>query len=222
MAQPKVARPGFSLNEQRLRMKEILRILSAAYPDAECSLFFKDPFQLLIATILSAQCTDDRVNQVTPALFKRFPGPQEMAKADIKEIESLIRTTGFFRNKAKSILECSRALVEMHGGHVPRDLDSLTALRGVGRKTANVVLGVAYAIPGLVVDTHVGRISRRMGFTRHLDATKVEYEMMKIVSQDFWIQYAHVLIRHGRAVCTARRAFCDDCPISRYCPKIGV
>ncbi len=204
------------------RMSMIIRVLRRHYPEAKCSLNFKTPFQLLVSTILSAQCTDDRVNRVTPALFKKFPGPKEMAGADLKEIERLIQSTGFFRSKARSILEASCSIVEKHGGEVPGDLDSLIKLRGVGRKTANVVLGTVFSVPGLVVDTHVGRISRRMGFTRSHDPEKVEQELMRIVSRKDWVEYSHLLIAHGREVCTARRAYCEDCPIRNYCPKVGV
>lgn len=219
-----VARTGSatSLEEQRARMREILRILDRTYPEAECSLSFRDPFQLLVATILSAQCTDERVNKVTPSLFERFPGPREMADAKLSEIEGLIRTTGFFRNKALAIKSASRDLVELHGGEVPQDLEKLTALHGVGRKTANVVLGVAFGVPGLVVDTHVGRLSRRMGFTRDMDPVKVEHKMMEIVPRERWTDFAHLLISHGRAICTARKAMCEECPIARLCPKVGV
>jgi endonuclease-3 len=204
------------------RVREILRILDQVYPESECSLTFKTPYQLLIATILSAQCTDERVNKVTPALFSKFPGPSEMAKAKLKEIEELVKTTGFFRNKALAIHACSQAIVELHGGKVPRELDQLTALRGVGRKTANVVLGVAYGIPGFVVDTHIGRLSRRMGFTAETDPVKVEHAMMAVVPREKWTHTGHLFISHGRAICTARRAFCEDCPIARLCPKVGV
>lgn len=207
---------------ERARMREILKILKREHPEAECSLAFETPFQLLVATILSAQCTDERVNQITPALFKEFPDAPAMARAPRARIEKLIQSAGFFRTKAQSISETARRLVAEHGGEVPRELDTLVGLRGVGRKTANVVLGVAYGIPGLVVDTHVGRISRRMGFTRESDPVKVERAMMEIVDRDDWTAYAHLLIRHGRAVCTARRAKCDECPVSRYCPKVGV
>ncbi len=207
---------------QLARMREILRVFDQVYPEAECSLTHASPFQLLVATILSAQCTDERVNKVTPPLFARFPGPREMAAASLKEIESLIRTTGFFHSKALSIQSASQSLLDLHGGEVPRDLEKLIALRGVGRKTANVVLGVAFGVPGLVVDTHVGRLSRRMGFTREMDPVKVEHEMMAIVPRERWSDYAHLLIFHGRAICTARRAFCEECPVARLCPKIGV
>jgi endonuclease-3 len=203
-------------------MREILKRLDHAYPEAECSLSYKTPFQLLISTILSAQCTDDRVNKTTPALFAKYPTPEKMAKAPIRDLEKLVQPTGFFRSKAKSISEASKALVAEHGGEVPRELETLVKLRGVGRKTANVVLGVAYGVPGLVVDTHVGRISRRTGFTRQVDPVKVEHELMKIVPRERWTDYAHLMIAHGRAICTARRAYCESCPIESLCPKIAV
>jgi endonuclease III len=204
------------------RMREVLRLLKRAYPGAECSLVHASPFQLLIATILSAQCTDERVNLVTPALFARFPDAAAMARARTPELEGLIQSTGFFRSKAKSIQEASRAILEKHGGQVPRDLDALTALRGVGRKTANVVLGNAFGVPGLVVDTHVGRLTRRLGFTREKDPVKVEHAMMELVPRADWTVFAHLMIAHGRAICTARKALCEECPVARLCPKVGV
>jgi endonuclease-3 len=211
-----------SLDAQIRRMKEVLRLLKREYPEAECSLSYETPFQLIIATVLSAQCTDERVNKVTPALFKKFPTAQKMSKATIPELEELVKTTGFFRSKAKALKETSIALVEQYQGEVPQTLDELVKLRGVGRKTANVVLGNAFGIPGLVVDTHVGRISRRMDFVRFNDPVKVEQAMMKIVPREDWTDYAHLLIAHGRAICTARRALCSGCPVARFCPKIGV
>jgi endonuclease III len=204
------------------RMKEILRILKREYPEATCSLLFDSPFQLLVATILSAQCTDERVNKVTPDLFQRFPDSEEMAKAKVSEIETLIRSTNFFRNKAKAISETSKILVTEYAGKVPMDLEKLTQLRGVGRKTANVVLGVAYGVPGLVVDTHVGRLSRRLGFTKDSDPVKVEHTMMEIVPKEDWTIYAHLMIDHGRKICTARKAHCEICIVSQLCPKVGV
>jgi endonuclease-3 len=203
-------------------MGAIIRALDRVYPEAECSLAFGSPFQLLCATILSAQCTDARVNLVTPALFAAYPEPAEMAKAPLPKLEALIRTTGFFKNKALSLKQSSQAIVEQHGGEVPRTLDELVALRGVGRKTANVVLGNAYGVPGLVVDTHVGRLCRRLGFTRHDDPVKVEREMMELVPQEDWTLFSHLLIYHGRAICQARKPMCEECPLSRYCPKVGV
>jgi endonuclease-3 len=213
---------GAKLEAERKRMAEILRILNREYPESQCSLVHKNPFQLLIATILSAQCTDERVNLVTPELFRRFPGPQEMAKAKIGELEKLVKTTGFFRSKARSLLETSQAIMELHGGKVPMELDQLVKLRGVGRKTANVVLGVAFGVPGLVVDTHVKRLSYRLGFTTSSDPIKIEQDLIKIVKKEEWSSYAHLLIDHGRAICTARKAKCDECVISHLCPKVGV
>ena len=207
---------------EKRRMAEVLRVLKREYPEAKCSLDFETPFQLLVATILSAQCTDDRVNLVTPELFRKYPGPREMAAAPVAELEKLVQTTGFFRNKAMSISESAKAIVEQHGGKVPGDLEKLVALRGVGRKTANVVLGNVFDVPGLVVDTHVGRLSRRLGFTRQNDPVKVEHEMMELVLREDWTIYSHLLIYHGRAVCTARRAMCEDCSLARLCPKVGV
>lgn len=208
---------------ERARMGQILKILEREYSEAKCSLHYETPFQLLVATILSAQCTDERVNKVTPILFKKYPDAQAMSKATQTQIEKMIQSTGFFRSKAKSILETSKALVEKHDGVVPRNLNDLIALRGVGRKTANVVLGNAYGIPGLVVDTHVGRLSRRMGFTKETDPEKVEAEMMKLVPQEKWTVFSHYLIDHGRTQCTARPLpRCEECVVARFCPKIGV
>ena len=210
------------LEGDKRRMKEILQILRREYPEAQCSLKFRNPFELLVSTILSAQCTDERVNMVTPALFARFPTPADMAKAKIGEIEKLVQSTGFYKNKAKSLKEASRAIVEEHGGEIPNTIEKLTALRGVGRKTANVVLGNIFAIPGVVVDTHVGRLSRRMGFTKATDPVKVEFEMMEVIPRDDWTISNHLFIDHGRAVCNARRALCEKCVITRFCPKVGV
>jgi endonuclease-3 len=219
----KVAKPAKpTLEDQQARMREVLRILDREYPEAECSLSYSDPFQLLVATILSAQCTDERVNKTTPALFAKYPTPQTMARAPLRDLEKLVQPTGFFRSKAKSIQATSKSLMELHNGKVPQSLEALVKLRGVGRKTANVVLGVAYGVPGLVVDTHVGRISRRLDFTRHLDPVKIEHELMEIVPREQWTHYAHLMISHGRAICTARKAYCGSCPISHLCPKIGV
>ncbi|MDR3607318.1 MAG: endonuclease III [Oligoflexia bacterium] len=210
------------VDRERKRAAEIIRILWREYPEAQCSLDFKTPFQLIVATILSAQCTDVRVNQVTPALFARFPTPDKMAKAPLNEIEDLIRTTGFFRNKALSLKEMARSLHEDYDDEVPKELDKLVKLRGVGRKTANVVLGVAFGIPGMVVDTHVGRIARRLGFSKNTTPHLVEQDLMKVIPKADWTDFGHLLIHHGRAICTARRAYCENCVISRYCPKIGV
>lgn len=221
MAQARVSKLDAKAAERR-RMGEVLRILKREYSEAECSLTHRNPFELLMATILSAQCTDERVNQVTPALFERYPTPQAMAGARITDLERLVRTTGFFKNKARALKECSQGLVEEHGGEVPRELEALTHLRGVGRKTANVVRGVAFGIPSLVVDTHVTRLTYRLGFTKSTDAVKIEHEMQEIVPESDWVIFAHLLISHGRKVCTARAPRCEECPIARLCPKVGV
>ena len=176
----------------------------------------------MVATILSAQCTDARVNMTTPALFARFKTPQDFAKADIGEIETLIRSTGFYKNKAKSIKNNAQTLIEKFGGEVPRTIEELTTLGGVGRKTANVVLGNAFGIPGLVVDTHVTRLSNRMGLVKGEDAVKIEHELMEIVDKKDWTDLAHLFIYHGRGTCAARAPQCGQCALAGLCPKIGV
>ena len=201
----------------------VARRLAKGYPQAHCSLDFASPFQLLIATILSAQCTDKRVNAVTGSLFGRWPTAAALAAASQAEVEAVIRSTGFFRAKAKNIRGCCQALVERHGGEVPRTLEELVRLPGVGRKTANVVLGSGFGLPsGVVVDTHVGRISRRLGLTRHADAVKAERDLIAAIPKSHWIAFSHRLIEHGRAVCTARRPRCEDCPLADLCPRVGV
>jgi endonuclease-3 len=207
---------------EKRRMMAIIKILRREYPEAKCSLDFESPFQLLVATILSAQCTDERVNKVTPALFAKYPTPTEMAAAPLKEIEKLIQSTNFFRNKALALKAMSQSLLDLHGGEVPKTLEELVELRGVGRKTANVVLGNVFDVPGMVVDTHVGRQARRMGFTKESDPVKVEKDLEAITPREHWTELAHLLIAHGRAICTARRAKCEECPVSSFCPKIGV
>ena len=204
------------------RATEVLRILRATYPDAHCELDHGDPFQLLVATILSAQCTDARVNLVTPSLFRKYPDPNRMAAARQEDIEDLIRSTGFFRNKASNIRAASAAIVEKHGGEVPRDLGELTGLPGVGRKTANVVLGNAFGIEaGIVVDTHVARLSRRLELTSHTDPVKIEQDLMQIVPREAWALWSHLLIWHGRRRCFARNPDCDGCELARCCPTAG-
>lgn len=199
--------------------ENILQILRATYPDAHCALDHQGAFQLLIATIISAQCTDERVNMVTPALFRKFPDAPSMAAASQEDIEELIRSTGFFRNKAKNIRAAAAAIVQDHHGEVPRDLEALTNLPGVGRKTANVVLGNAFGIEaGVVVDTHVGRLSQRLGLTKHRDPVKIERDLMKVVPQDAWTQWSHLLIWHGRRRCTARKPDCPHCELRTLCP----
>ena len=209
--------------DEKLYAAKVVRRLKRGYPVAECALNHDSPFQLLIATILSAQCTDKRVNIVTAGLFAEYPTPEDLANAPIKKIESLVQTAGFYRNKAKNIKACSAALVTDHGGEVPQDLPSLVQLAGVGRKTANVVLGTAFGIAsGVVVDTHVGRISRRLGITTETDAVKAEKDLMQRLPKKEWVQYSHRMIHHGRQVCKARRPLCDDCLMADICPRMGV
>ena len=205
------------------RTRQIISKLKKAYPDAHCELDHTNPLQLLIATILSAQCTDARVNKVTPALFARCRTARDFAEIPATELESLIRTTGFFRSKAKSIRGCAVALVNDHGGEVPQTMEHLHKLPGVGRKTANVVLGNAFNLAeGIVVDTHVGRLSRRLGLTRQHDPVKVEQALVKIVPKADWTLFSHLLIWHGRRRCSARKPDCALCEISDLCPKRGV
>jgi endonuclease III len=201
----------------------VVNHLAADYPDVTCALENESAFELLIATILSAQCTDERVNMVTPELFRRWPTPEKMAQAPIEQLEKVIHSTGFYRNKAKNIKACSRDLAEKHNGEVPRDMDAMIALAGVGRKTANVVLGTAYGMStGVVVDTHVTRLSNRLGLTKHTDATKIEQDLMRLVPQQEWVDFAHRMIHHGRRICTARKPKCPECSMREFCPKIGV
>ena len=197
--------------------------LAAAYPDATCELDFSNPYELLVATILSAQCTDARVNIVTPALFARYPDAAALARAEQADLEELIRSTGFYRNKAKSLLGMARALVERHGGEVPPTMEALTALPGVGRKTANVVLGTAFGLAtGVVVDTHVARLAGRMGLSKHHDADGIEQDLMRLFPTTSWVALGHRLILHGRRVCAARKPACERCTLAPICPRIGV
>jgi endonuclease-3 len=200
------------------RIAAILKALDEAYPNAECALTHRSPWELLVATILSAQCTDVRVNMVTPELFRRFPTPQKMAKATLPQLEALIRTTGFFHNKAKSIQGAARKVVAEFGGQVPRTLAELITLPGVARKTANVVLGVCFGrAEGVVVDTHVFRIARRLGLAKGETPEKVEQELMKILPQSRWISFSHQIIHHGRQLCEARKPKCDRCNLETLC-----
>lgn len=199
------------------------RRLEATYPTARCALDFTSPFQLLVATILSAQCTDKRVNMVTPVLFSRYPAPGDLATADPSEVEAIIQSTGFFRAKTKSLIGMSRALVEKHGGKVPDTLEGLVTLPGVGRKTANVVLGNVFGKnEGVVVDTHVARLSKRLGFTKHEDPVKIELDLMPLFPRDNWAMLSHLLIFHGRQICVARNPRCENCPLSDHCPASRV
>ncbi|WP_303722681.1 endonuclease III [Malonomonas rubra] len=200
----------------------LYRQLEAAYPNAKCGLEYQNAWQLLVATILSAQCTDKRVNQVTVDLFEQLPGPAEMAVASQEQVEELIRSTGFFRNKAKNLVLCAEQVLTRHQGLVPETLDELVALAGVGRKTANVVLGNAYQIPGMVVDTHVKRLANRIGWTKADNPVVIEKELTKLLPPEIWTQVGHTLIAHGRACCKAPIPVCSQCPIVDLCPRIGV
>jgi endonuclease-3 len=206
--------------EAKAPVEETIARLKSAYPDARTALDWKNPLELLVATILSAQTTDVRVNAVTPNLFARYPAAADYAEADPTELEEDIRPTGFFRNKAKSLRGMARALVEDHGGEVPRTMDDLVALPGVGRKTANVVLGNAFSIDeGVVVDTHVRRLSNRLGFTTQKDPEKIEKDLMEKVPKGDWTVFSHLLILHGRNVCKARKPACEDCGVNDLCPS---
>ena len=215
-----LAAPESSLARTR-RARKTSRILAETYPDAHCELDFATPLQLLVATILSAQCTDARVNMVTPAVFERFPAAADYAAADRAELEAMIQSTGFFRAKTNSLIGLGQALVERFGGEVPRRLDQLVTLPGVGRKTANVVLGNAFDVPGITVDTHVGRLSRRLGWTAETDPDKVELEVGALFPKREWTMLSHRLIWHGRRICHARKPACGACPVAALCPSFG-
>ncbi len=215
------AKPGSKATTEQAAA--VAKGLAKEYGDAECALTHRNAFQLLIATILSAQCTDQRVNMVTPELFKKWQKPNDFAQADVRELEKAIQSTGFFRNKAKNILGCCQKLVEEHGAEVPRTLDELVKLPGIGRKTANVVLGTAYGIPsGVVVDTHVTRLCFRLGLTKHTNAVKIEQDLIKLLPEKEWINFSHRLIHHGRRICNARKPLCGECMLLAICPRIGV
>jgi endonuclease-3 len=201
------------------RIKKIWPILQKTYPDAKTALNFKNPLELLIATILSAQCTDVRVNIVTKDLFKKYKSVADWSKADIKQIESDIKSTGFYHNKALSIKGCCIAIKNQYGGKVPDTLDELVKLPGVGRKTANVVLGNAYGVPAIACDTHVIRLSRRLGLSENIDPVKLEFDLAEIVPEPSWTIFSHTLILHGRNICKARKPDCKNCPVSKYCPS---
>jgi endonuclease-3 len=215
--------PRESTIAKKERAQKICAALARTYPDAHCELNFSNPLQLLVATILSAQCTDKRVNIVTGKLFKKYGAAEDFARAEISDLESDIRSTGFYKNKAKNIKACGGTLVEKFGGEVPRTMDELHALAGVGRKTANVVLGNAFGINvGVVVDTHVTRLSNRLGLAKGTDAVKLEQQLMQLVPQKDWTLFSHWLIWHGRRRCVARKPDCENCEIKKLCPQIGV
>ena len=207
-------------NREKRRGLGLIDILSGVFPDAKCALRFSNPLELLIATILASQCTDKKVNEVTLELFKKYRSAEDFIKTRNKTLEQEIRSTGFFRNKTRSIKKCCATLVEKHGGVVPRTMEELTALGGVGRKTANVVLGNAYGIPGIIVDTHVLRLSKRMGLSESAKPAKVEQDLMTIVPKQEWTHFSHLLAEHGRSWCSARKPLCDGCPAAHLFPKI--
>lgn len=214
-------KPGTPDAKQQAR--RVVRGLARLYPDSICALHHKNPYELLVATILSAQCTDARVNMVTPRLFERFPNTRTLAEADQSELENLIHSTGFFRAKAKNLIGMARAVVTEHGGEIPKDLEALTKLPGVGRKTAHVVLGTAFKVPsGVVVDTHVKRLAFRLGLTTRTDPARVEVDLAAVVPRREWINLSHRLIEHGRKVCSAARPKCDVCALEPICPRAGV
>lgn len=207
----------------KVEFELVLKKLKKHYPDAHCALNFTNAYELLIATILSAQCTDERVNKVTPPLFKKYPTPLLMSKAEVADIEELVKSTGFYKNKAKNIKNCCLQIVDTHGGEIPQTLEALYNLPGVGRKTANVVLGNAFQISsGVVVDTHVTRLANRFGWVKLQDAVKIEQKLNQICPQSDWIMLSHYLIAHGRALCTARSPKCSSCFLNEACPQRGI
>lgn len=200
------------------RAAKILNILKKRYPVVETPLFYETPFQLLVATILSAQCTDNQVNKVARVMYQHLKTPEDFSRVQIRTIEKFVRSTGFYRNKAKNIKSCSKVLLKRHGGQVPGTLDELVKLPGVGRKTANVVLGAVFDIPGMVVDTHVGRISQRLGLTAHKDPVKIEFDLMAVIPRGEWNEFSLRLIFFGREICSARKPKCPICPLLKLCP----
>lgn len=215
-------KPSETTATRNKRALEIIKILKRYYPDAKCSLDYSNELELLIATMLSAQCTDKRVNMVTPALFSKYKTAKDFSNAALDELEQMIRSTGFYKNKAKNIIGATKAIVDEHSGQVPRTMESLSALAGVGRKTANVVLGNAFGVPGMVVDTHVTRLSNRLGLAKGEDAVKLEKQLEDVIPRKYWVDFSHLLIEHGRRTCVARKPKCEICFLSDLCPKIGV
>lgn len=212
-----------TIEEKKKRVRRILRGLARDYPDVECALDHESSFQLLVATILSAQCTDERVNATTPALFKKYPTADKLARARQADVEKIVKPLGFFRAKANNIRGMATAVMEQHGGELPETLEELIALPGVGRKTANVLLGTAFGIPsGVVVDTHVRRISNLLGLTESKNPEIIERELIKLLPKKEWIMYSHRLIHHGRQVCIARRPQCRECGLLKNCPRVGL
>jgi endonuclease-3 len=218
-----MSRPSRPSPRLKRQAEFVVRSLIALYPSPSCALNHRNPYELLVATILSAQCTDARVNLVTPALFERYPTPKSLAAADLEEVETLIHSTGFFRAKAKNLVAMAGQLVDNHGGEVPADLDALTLLPGVGRKTAHVVLGTGFAVAsGIVVDTHVKRLSYRLGLTTADSPEVIERELEAVIPRDEWINFSHRLIQHGRTICDARKPLCEACTLREFCPMLGI
>ena len=211
--------PPESFRKQCKRMDDIVIRLKKEYPNSQCSLYYQSPFQLLVATILSAQCTDERVNKVTRELFRKYPSAKDFSELPLETIKKEIYSTGFYNNKAKSIKRMAKIIVEEHGSKLPENIEKMIKLPGVGRKTANVVLGNVYNIPSVVVDTHVTRITNMLNFVNTKDAVKIERKLMKIINQNDWTIFAHLLIDHGRAICVANRPQCGECVISEFCPS---
>lgn len=209
-----------TLDQKRERTAAILSALVSEYPDARCHLVFSTPFELLVGTILSAQCTDERVNRLTPGLFAKYPSPADFARAEPAALERDIYSTGFYRNKAKAIIACSRQIVERHGGEVPDTMEELTALEGIGRKSANVILGNAYGKPGIIVDTHIMRLSRRLGLTSSKDPVRIEKDIMELVPRESWTRFSNTVGEHGRTVCKARKPDCAGCVVRGLCPSV--
>ena len=217
------SQPAAGRDDRTQRALKIARQLAKTYADAECALNHSSPFQLLAATILSAQCTDERVNMVTPALFAKYPTPAALAAAKQADVEKIVQSTGFFRAKATNLRGMAQALVEQFGGELPRTLEEMVALPGVGRKTANVVLGTAFGLPtGVVVDTHVKRLTRLLGLTKNLDPVKIEHDLAALLPKSEWINFSHRLIHHGRRICNARKPNCPECPLLKLCPRVGL
>ena len=208
--------------DNKQKTGKIISRLKKRYPDAKCSLNFKNPLELLIATVLSAQCTDERVNKVTKDLFRKYKTAKDYAGARPGVLEDDIRSTGFYKNKTRSIINCCKKITQNHGGSVPATLDELVQLDGIGRKTANVILGNVFDTPGITVDTHVKRVSNRLGLTENQDPVKIEYDLMVLVPQKEWTHFSHLIIFHGRNTCMARKPLCGECVIESYCPKVGV
>jgi len=207
-----------TVGQNRKRAEKIIEILRRTYPDARVTLDYSTPFELLVAAILAAQCTDEKVNQITPALFRRYPSPQAFGEADQVELQAMVRPTGFFRQKARSIIEVAQDVVGRFGGEVPNSLEELTELRGVGRKTANLILGEVFGKQAIVVDTHVRRVTARLGLTDKKDPTKIEFDLMEVLPEEYWTEFNHLIIFHGRAICKAPTPLCERCPVLELCP----